>query len=81
MNLKRRYKGHDDVTAEIVIETVGLNVHNAQLVMKDAVKRVAAKETPNQYADAIKNAIFTSPDRWPAETAKELNAIIAKYEA
>jgi hypothetical protein len=49
------------------------------LILKDAVKRVAAKETPNQYRDAIKNAIFTAPDLWPPETAKKLEAIIGKY--
>ena len=30
-------------------------------------------------ADAIKNAIFTAPENWPAETAKNLEAIIGKY--
>lgn len=74
------YEGHDDVTAEMVIETLGKNVRNAQLVLRDAVKRLAAKETPNQYADAIKNAIFTPPSSWPAETAKKLDAIIGKYK-
>ena len=39
----------------------------------------AEKQTPNQYRDAIKNAIFTAPDIWPAETAKKLEAIIGKY--
>ncbi len=73
------YEGHDDVTAEMVIETLGKNVRNAQLVMKDAVKRVAAKETPNQFRDAIKNAVFTPPASWPAETAKKLEAIVGKY--
>ena len=73
------YEGHDDVTAEMVIETLGLNVRNAQLVLKDAVKRLAAKETPNQFAGATKNAIFTAPATWPAETAKSLDAIIGKY--
>jgi hypothetical protein len=47
--------------------------------MRDAVKRVAEKETPNQYRDATKNAIFTAPDVWPEETAKKLEAIVGKY--
>jgi len=38
----------------------------------DIRKRVAAKETPNQYRDAIKNAIFTAPDLWPPEAAKKI---------
>ena len=73
------YEGHDDVTVDMVIEYLNKNVRNAQLILKDAVKRVAAKETPNQYRGAIKNAIFTAPDHWPAETAKKLEAIIGKY--
>ncbi|MEK7857324.1 MAG: S-methyl-5'-thioadenosine phosphorylase, partial [Acidobacteriota bacterium] len=73
------YEGHDDVTVDMVIEYLNKNVRNAQLILKDAVKKVEAKETPNQYRDAIKNAIFTSPDHWPAATAKKLEAIIGKY--
>ena len=73
------YEGHDDVTVDIVIEYLNKNVRNAQLILKDAVKRVAAKETPNQYRDAIKNAIFTAPDLWPEATFKNLEAIIGKY--
>ncbi len=73
------HEGHDDVTVDMVIEYLNKNVRNAQLVLKDAVKRVADKQTPNQYRDAIKNAIFTAPDNWPAETAKKLEAIIGKY--
>lgn len=73
------YEGHDDVTVNMVIEYLNKNVRNAQLILKDAVKRVAAKETPNQYRDAIKNAIFTAPEHWPVETAKKLEAIIGKY--
>jgi 5'-methylthioadenosine phosphorylase len=73
------YEGHDDVTVDMVIEYLNKNVRNAQLVLKDAVKRVAEKQTPNQYREAIKNAIFTSPDLWPEETFKKLEAIIGKY--
>ena len=73
------YDGHDDVTVDMVIEYLNKNVRNAQLVLKDAVKRVAAKTTPNQYAGASKNAIFTAPSNWPEATAKKLDAIIGKY--
>jgi len=73
------YEGHDDVTVDMVIEYLNKNVRNAQLILKEAVKRVAAKTTPNQYRDAIKNAIFTAPDLWPEETFDKLEAIIGKY--
>lgn len=73
------HEGHDDVTIEMVIEYLNKNVRNAQLILKEAVKRVAAKETPNQFAGATKNAIFTAPELWPPETARKLEAIIGKY--
>ena len=75
------HEAHDAVTIDMVVEYLNKNVRNAQLILKDAVKRVAAKETPNQYRDAIKNAIFTAPEHWPADTAKKLEAIIGKYRA
>jgi len=75
------HKGHDAVTVDMVIEYLNKNVRNAQLVLKEAVKRVAQKSTPNQYRDAIKNAIFTAADLWPEEAVKKLEAIIGKYKA
>ena len=74
------HEAHDNVTVDMVIEYLNKNVRNAQLILKDAVKRVAAKETPNQYRDAIKSAIFTAPDLWPESTFKSLEAIIGKYK-
>ena len=73
------HEEHDSVTLDMVIGYLTKNVRNAQLVLKEAVKRVAAKETPNQYTGATKSAIFTQPDHWNAETAKKLEAIIGKY--
>jgi len=73
------HEAHDAVTIDMVVEYLNKNVRNAQLILKDAVQKVAAKQTPNQFRDAIKNAIFTAPDHWPAETAKKLDAIIGKY--
>ncbi|MBX3245195.1 MAG: S-methyl-5'-thioadenosine phosphorylase [Acidobacteria bacterium] len=73
------HEEHDAVTIDMVVEYLTKNVRNAQLILKDAVPKVAAKETPNQFAEAIKNAIFTHKEHWPAETAKKLEAIIGKY--
>jgi 5'-methylthioadenosine phosphorylase len=75
------HEDHDSVSVEMVIEYLNKNVRNAQLILKDAVKRVASKETPNQYRDALKNAIFTARELWPATTARKLEAIIGKYSA
>jgi 5'-methylthioadenosine phosphorylase len=73
------HEDHDSVSVEMVIEYLNKNVRNSQLVLKEAVKRVAEKQAPNQYRDAIRSAIFTAPENWPAETAKSLEAIIGKY--
>jgi 5'-methylthioadenosine phosphorylase len=73
------HEGHDEVSVEMVVEYLHKNVRNAQLIMKDAVQRVAAKTTPNQFEGATKNAIFTAPEFWNTETAKKLEAIIGKY--
>jgi 5'-methylthioadenosine phosphorylase len=73
------HEAHDSVSVEMVIEYLHKNVRNAQLVLKEAVKRVAAKNTPNPFAGATKNAIFTQPADWNAETAKNLEAIVGKY--
>lgn len=73
------HEDHDAVTIEMVIEYLNKNVRNAQLIMKEAVKRIATKETPNQFRDCMKNAIFTAPELWNPETAKSLDAIIGKY--
>jgi 5'-methylthioadenosine phosphorylase len=70
---------HDAVTIDMVIGYLTKNVRNAQLILKDAVKRLDEKQTPNQFAGATKNAIFTQPDHWNPETAKKLEAIIGKY--
>lgn len=73
------HEEHDSVTLEIVVGYLTNNVRNAQLVLKEAVKRVNAKSTPNQFAGATQSAIFTQPDHWNPETAKKLEAIIGKY--
>ncbi len=70
---------HDSVSIEMVIDYLTKNVRNAQLVLKEAVRRVDSKETPNPFEGATKSAIFTQPDHWNPETAKKLDAIIGKY--
>lgn len=74
------HEGHDDVTIDMVVEYLNKNVRNAQLILKEAVRLVALKDTPNQYRDALRNAIFTAPEHWPPKTVKKLEAIIGKYK-
>jgi 5'-methylthioadenosine phosphorylase len=73
------HEDHESVTLDMVIGYLQKNVRNAQLVLKEAVRRVAAKTTPNPFAGATQNAIFTAPENWNPEAAKNLEAIIGKY--
>ena len=73
------HPGHDAVTAESVIEYLNKNVRNAQLIIKDAVRRLGTQERTCKCSSALKNAIFTAPDSWPEATRKKLDAIIKKY--
>ena len=73
------HPGHDAVSVETVIEYLNKNVRNAQNIMREAVKRLGAAPRECKCSSALKNAIFTAPDLWPAETTKKLAAIIRKY--
>ena len=73
------HPGHDAVTADSVIVYLNKNVRNAQLIMKDAVRRLSEQERQCKCGSALKNAIFTAPHLWPEETRKKLDAIVKKY--
>jgi len=73
------HPGHDDVTIDIVVEYLNKNVRNAQLIMKDAVKRLSGSERGCKCGSALKNAIFTAPHLWPADTRQKLDVIVKKY--
>ena len=73
------HEDHDSVSIEMVVDYLTKNVRNAQLVLKEAVRLVDTKETPNQFEGATKSAIFTQPSEWDPETAAKLDAIIGKY--
>ena len=73
------HPGHDAVSVETVIEYLNKNVRNAQLILRESIKRLANTERTCKCGSALKNAIFTAPDLWPPATTKKLEAIIKKY--
>jgi 5'-methylthioadenosine phosphorylase len=73
------HEGHDSVTVEMVINYLTQNVRNAQLIIRDAVKRLAGASRDCKCGSALQNAIFTAPDLWPEATTLKLAAIIGKY--
>src|ERR671932_2891634 len=73
------HEAHDAVSVETVIEYLNKNVRNAQVIMREAVRQLADKPRTCSCGSALKSAIFTAPELWPAETKKKLEAIIGKY--
>jgi 5'-methylthioadenosine phosphorylase len=73
------HEEHDAVSVKAVIENLNKNVRNAQIIMRDAVNRLASQPRGCKCGSALKNAIFTAPDLWPEETKRKLDAIIKKY--
>jgi len=73
------HEDHDAVSVETVVEYLNKNVRNAQIVMREAVGRLASKGRACECGSAIKNAIFTPRELWPEATTKKLEALIKKY--
>ena len=73
------HEGHDVVTVETIVEYLNKNVRNAQVIMREAVRRLGRDERKCDCGSAMRNAIFTPPDLWPPATTKKLDAIIKKY--
>jgi len=75
------HPGHEAVTADAVFEYLTKNVRNAQIIIKEAVRGLSDLERNCKCGAALKHAIFTSPNLWPEDTQKKLEAILKKYAA
>ena len=73
------HPGHDAVSVETVVEYLNRNVRNAQQIIREAVALLRSVERRCKCASALKNAIFTAPELWPAATRNKLQAIVSKY--
>ena len=74
------HPGHDAVSVETVIEYLNKNVRNAQIILRETLKRLKTGERDCKCDSALKHAIFTAPNLWPEATTKKLEAIIKKYQ-
>src|SRR2546423_2009286 len=70
---------HDAVSVETVVEYLNKNVRNAQIILREAMKRVKTADRDCKCGSALRHAIFTAPDLWPEATTKKLDAIVRKY--
>lgn len=69
---------HDSVTVATIIATLNQNATNAQNVLREAIKNLPPARTC-KCASALQHAILTDPKVVPAQTKKNLAAIIGKY--
>lgn len=69
---------HEEVTVEMIIETLQANATLAQRVIAGVVSKLPV-ERGCECASALSNAIITRPDSIPANTRKNLASIIGRY--
>jgi 5'-methylthioadenosine phosphorylase len=74
------HPGHDAVSVETVVEYLNKNVRNAQIILREALRRLKTEDRNCKCGSALKHAIFTAPGLWPEATTKKLEAIIKKYQ-
>ena len=74
------HPGHDAVSVETVVEYLNKNVRNAQIILREALRRLKTGDLNCKCGSALKHAIFTAPGLWPEATTKKLEAIIKKYQ-
>jgi 5'-methylthioadenosine phosphorylase len=74
------HPGHDAVSVETVVDYLNRNVRNAQIILRESVKRLKDPERNCNCGSALTHAIFTPPNLWPEETKKKLEAIVKRYE-
>ena len=72
------HAAHEDVSVELVIKTLLDNAEAARTIIRRVVPRVARTgDCPCWHA--LRNAVITAPDRFPAATRAKLDLLLAKY--
>jgi 5'-methylthioadenosine phosphorylase len=70
---------HDSVTVEMIIDNLHKNALNAQLVIKETVKKLHANPPESIAHSALKYAILTPPAQIPPATKEKLSLLTKKY--
>lgn len=70
---------HDSVTVEMVIGNLQKNAVNAQKVIQETVHQLNANPFVSEAHSALKYAIITPKQAFPAETKAKLELLLKKY--
>ncbi len=73
------HQGHDEVSVEAVVATIGRNVAAAQQVIRALAPRVAAHEGRCPQHGSLAGAILTNPAHIPAATRRKLDLLIGHH--
>jgi len=84
MNLATDYDvwhaGEEQVSVELILENLSLNIDTAKAIIKKAVARLSGRrERRCDCGQALRNTIVTQPDLIPQETKERLRHIIGRY--
>jgi 5'-methylthioadenosine phosphorylase len=71
------WKEDEEVSVQLVIQNLLANAENAKKVVADLLPRLAS--VPNDAANALQGAIFTSPAAIKPAAKKRLKPLIEKY--
>jgi 5'-methylthioadenosine phosphorylase len=70
----------EDVSVELVLENLRLNIHNAKAIIKKALATMPPElEGACACNEALRNTIMTDPRLIPAARKRELALIIGRY--
>ncbi|MDX2242292.1 MAG: S-methyl-5'-thioadenosine phosphorylase [Leptolyngbyaceae cyanobacterium bins.302] len=70
---------HDNVTVDMVIANLQRNAVNAQKVIQETVRRLAANPPESEAFSALKYAILTPLDKVSVEAKERLDLLLNKY--
>ncbi|ASC72742.1 S-methyl-5'-thioadenosine phosphorylase [Halomicronema hongdechloris C2206] len=73
------HDGHDSVTVEMVIGNLKKNAANAQQVIQETVRRLAANPPESEAHSALKFAVITPLAKAPEATKTKLSLLLQKY--
>jgi len=73
------HEGHDDVTVEAILQTMGQNIGNARRLIARAIPAVAGREYDCGCDEALAAALLTDKAAIPAEARMRLGLLIDRY--
>ncbi|MEK7388264.1 MAG: S-methyl-5'-thioadenosine phosphorylase [Elusimicrobiota bacterium] len=73
------WKEGEEVNTELVVQNLHANSSNAQRLMRLAVPRIAKAPLEPAFSQALRGALFTSPEARNKATVKKLRLLISKY--